>query len=70
MPHSMQIIVLHPPGDNAVESGYREKISFVKLYLKGFGTTGEAFYFMARVAAVPKMCYMLYQKIRSGVGAA
>jgi len=65
----MQIIVLHPPGNNAFESGYREKISFLKLYLKGFSTTGEIFYFITRIAAVPKMCYMLYQKIWAGVRA-
>lgn len=69
MPHSMQITVLHTPGDNAFESGYGEKISFLKLYLKGFSATGETFYFITRIAAVPKMRYMLYQKVWSGVRA-
>lgn len=69
MPHSMQIIVLHPPGHNAFESGYRGKISYLKLYLKGFSITAETFSFITCIAAAPRMCYMLYPKMWSGVRA-
>lgn len=67
MPYSMQIAVLHPRGDIAFESGHKEKISFLKPYLKGLSSTGETFYFIIRIAAAPEMCYMLYQKVWSGV---